>query len=114
MDERSNAKERASSMIEHLVLIQFKETTSPLERDQILQDLLSLKDKIPGIVSYQVGHNVSQRSQGFNAAISSTFADAQSLAAYGPHPLHQSAATRLRELSDNVLVVDFEPLSPSA
>lgn len=98
-------------MIEHLVLIRFKDTTSESEREQILRELLGLKDKIQGIVAYKVGQNVSERSQGFDAAISSTFIDAQSLASYGPHPEHHRVSSRLRELSDNVLVVDFTPLA---
>ena len=95
-------------MIEHIVLIRWKETTPSAERQRILEELQALKDKILGIVRYHVGHNVSSRSLGYHAAISSTFVDAASLQAYGPHPEHQRVATQLRDASDSILAVDFE------
>lgn len=97
--------------MEHLVLIRWKPDIADSDKSDVLHKLLALKEVIPGILNYQLGHNVSERSQGFDAAISSTFADAASLAAYGPHPEHQKVAGRLRELADNVLVVDFAPIS---
>jgi len=98
-------------MIEHLVMIRFKAQTTEDEKNSVLQELLTLKEKIPGIVDYKVGHNVSQRSQGFDAAIASTFADIASLEVYGPHPEHQRVASRLKELSDDIVVIDFQPLT---
>ncbi len=97
-------------MIEHVVLIKWKEATSQEVKDRLLHELGELKDKILGIVSYRVGHNFSERSLGYDAAVTSTFVDLPSLQAYGPHPEHQKIAKQLGENSVSILVVDFEPL----
>lgn len=99
-------------MVEHIVLIAWKEDVSEDTQQQILTDLLTLKDKILGIVSYHVGHNFSARSQGFDAAITSTFVDEKSLEAYGIHPEHQAIAKILQASSKNILALDFHHLSP--
>lgn len=97
-------------MIEHLVVIRWKDATPQAQRLGILEELAALRDKIQGIVEYRVGENFSERSQGYHAAISSTFADEASLAAYGPHPLHQQVAAQLRDAADSLIVLDFRPL----
>ncbi len=97
-------------MIEHIVMIAWKEDIAIETREQILTELLTLKDKILGIVSYHVGHNFSARSQGFDAAITSTFVDEKSLEAYGVHPEHLAIAQRLRASSKNIVALDFHHL----
>ncbi len=97
-------------MVEHLVLIRWKDSTPQTERLRILTELAALRDVVPGIVHYRVGDNFSERSQGYHAAISSTFTDEASLAAYGPHPRHQQIAAQLRTATDSLIVVDFRPL----
>lgn len=97
-------------MIEHLVLIKWKPSTSEANRRRVLSALAALKDRIPGILRYKVGENFSPRSQGFDAAISSTFADLASLQAYQPHPEHQVVATEIASLAENILALDFETM----
>ena len=98
-------------MVEHIVLIRFKASAERADREQILRELAALPDRIPGIVSYRAGFNTSDRGKGYDAAIRSTFTDQASLDAYGPHPEHQKLARRLGELSDDIVVSDFRPLS---
>ena len=97
-------------MVEHIVIIRWNDATPQATRQGILEQLAALRDKIPGIVKYSVGENFSGRSQGYHAAITSTFADEASLAAYGPHPLHQQVATQLSSAADSLIVLDFWPL----
>ncbi len=97
-------------MIEHLVVIRWKDATPQARRLGILEQLAALRDKLPGIVEYRVGENFSERSQGYHAAITSTFADEASLAAYGSHPLHQQVAGQLKDAADSLIVLDFRPL----
>ncbi len=98
-------------LIEHIVMVTWQEETTAEVKERILLDLLQLKDKIPGIISFKVGHNFSARADGFEAALTSTFIDQESLDNYGPHPAHVEVATRLRENTSKVVVVDFHPLS---
>ncbi len=98
-------------MVEHIVLITWKEDVTNETRNQILAELLTLKDKILGIVSYHVGHNFSSRSQGFDAAITSTFVDEKSLEAYSVHKEHVAIAQKLRTSTKNILALDFHHLS---
>lgn len=97
-------------MIDHIVLIQWKEDAPQSEREELLRALLALKHKIPGIVSYRVGENFSARSKGYDAAVTSTFVDRASLDAYFPHPEHQRVVGRLTLAIQNLLTVDFESI----
>ena len=97
-------------MIEHIVLFKWKADVQIEEVNELLHELSELKNKIPGIVSYKIGHNLSTRSQGYGAGITSTFIDQSSLDAYIPHPEHQKVYTKLIQKVDNLLVVDFQDI----
>ena len=97
-------------MIEHVVLFKWKTGVQKEEIDELLRELSDLKNKIPGIISYKTGHNLSERSQGYGAGITSTFVDKASLDAYLPHPEHQKVYTKLIQKVDSLLVVDFQDI----
>lgn len=97
-------------MIEHIVIIKWKEDTPQKIRDEILNELSHLPSIIPGIASYKVGHNVSSRGQGFGAGITSTFADHKALDAYIIHPEHQKVSAKLQQYSENLIAIDFEAI----
>lgn len=97
-------------MINHLVLMKLKpgvQRDDPRLREG-LDALIALKGKIPGIDRWEYGWNFTDRPIAYDFALESTFVSRAAFDAYGPHPEHQAAAAKLRELVDWVLC-DFEP-----
>ena len=96
-------------MIEHIVLVQFKPEVTEDQKSAIRQQLLTLRDDIPGIVELNTGTNFSERAQGFDTALRVRFTDRAALEAYTPHPKHQEVVQKMIATGvDNMIVVDFE------
>ena len=96
-------------MLHHIVLLKLKpglQREDPRVREAI-DALLSLRGQIPGIERWEHGWNFNVRPIAYDFALDSTFTTRESFDAYGPHPLHQAAAVKLREVMDWVLC-DFE------
>ena len=64
--------------------------------------------ELAGIERWDHGWNFTQRPVAYDFALDSTFRSRADLDAYGPHPAHQAAIVKLREVADWVLC-DFEP-----
>ncbi|KAA9028504.1 Dabb family protein [Niallia endozanthoxylica] len=96
-------------MIEHIVLIKFKNELTDDQLNGLIQQTLSLKDYIPGIIDIQQGRNFSNRSKGYEIALTARFTDHEALENYLPHPKHQELLKSLTELGlEDTIVVDFE------
>ena len=96
-------------MIHHLVLIRLKEgiTREDPRVQSALADLIALRGKIDGIVRWEHGWDFVRRPISYDFALIAGFETRAAFDAYGPHPDHQAAAAKLRELVDWVLC-DFE------
>ncbi|WP_235549448.1 MULTISPECIES: Dabb family protein [unclassified Paenibacillus] len=97
-------------MFEHLVSFRFKENLDPQKEKELLETLLSLKNKIPGIVDLSAGVNVTEETdnvQGYTLGLRVTFEDQESLRQYGPHPAHQQFVKSLEGIIENVIVIDY-------
>jgi hypothetical protein len=100
-------------MYEHLVSFKFKEELSASKEKELLNALYALPTAISGIVELTAGCNETTETgniQGYTLGLRVTFADQQSLLAYGPHPAHQSFVSMLDGLIENVIVIDY-PIS---
>ncbi|MBD2870573.1 Dabb family protein [Paenibacillus arenilitoris] len=98
------------SMYEHLVAFKFNDGITPAKRQELLDQLLAFRGRIPGIVDLSAGINVTEEAEnvhGFTLGLRVTFEDRASLQAYGPHPVHQAFVKSLDGLLDNVIVVDY-------
>ncbi|WLR58550.1 Dabb family protein [Guptibacillus hwajinpoensis] len=98
-------------MIEHVVLFKFSEETTMDQKEEGMRRLIEVKEKIPGIIDIQAGNNFTDRSQGFESALTVRFESKEALEAYGPHPAHQEVVAYLKEIGmRDVLALDFECL----
>jgi hypothetical protein len=96
-------------LIEHVVLFKAKPSSAPERLDAMIAAILSLKDKIPGIVHGSGGVNFSARAQGYTHGIVLRFKDRAALDAYLPHPAHQDVvAAHVRPNTEAVLALDYE------
>lgn len=84
-------------MIRHIVLLNFKSSVTPAEREAIYDDLRALKRKLGGIVAASFGRNVSPEGlgQGHADGFVIDFRDAAARDAYLVDPDHQAAGTKL-------------------
>jgi len=101
-----------STQVMHIVVFKYKTSASTEEVAAVTKAFTSLKNKIPGIVSFQYGTNNSTENlnRGFTHAYVITFRDAQARDAYLPHPEHKKFVEMLtaKQILEEPFVIDFE------
>ena len=97
-------------MIRHIVVARFNPSVSRTEVEQIVSDLRKLPEKIGDIVSFEVGLDQwqMQPERSADLGIVSSFADLESLERYQADPAHVAVAKRLRAVSQQLTVVDYD------
>lgn len=105
-DEMANAHP-----VRHIVVFKYKASSTDAQIQQVTDAFRALKDKIPGIVSFEYGINNSPENlaQGFSHIYQLTFVDAAARDTYLPHPQHAKFGELLGELGilETVFVVDY-------
>jgi hypothetical protein len=96
--------------VEHMVLLRFKDGTTPQERDQVMAAFRKLPSSIPGIVRFEDGPNISNEKldKGYTQGVIVTFRDKASRDAYITHAQHEAFKTLALPHIADVCVVDFE------
>jgi hypothetical protein len=102
-----------AGQVRHVVVFKFKKTATAEQIRQITDAFRGLKEKIPGIVSFEQGANISpeKKDQGFSQVTLLTFVDVKARDAYLPHPEHKKFGELLGRVGvlEDVFVVDFSP-----
>lgn len=93
-------------MITHIVLLKPKPEMTADEMQQVLAQVLTLQQSIPGIIDVQVGENLSVNHQGFTYGFIMHFVDREHLKAYAPHPAHRVVSDEILRVSSQV--IDFD------
>lgn len=95
--------------LRHVVLFKFKDDTTPEQLQAIEERFRSLPAKIPEIVDFEWGTDVSveNKTAGFTHCFLVTFRDEDGREAYSPHPAHQDFVSLAGPAIDEVLVVDY-------
>ena len=102
-------KKSSAGVTRHVVLFKFKDGAPPDAVRAVEEKFRALKGRIPGILDFEWGTNVSPEKldQGFTHCFFVTFPDAAARDAYLPHPAHQELVALLKPHLDKVLVVDY-------
>lgn len=99
--------------VRHVVVFKFKESATASQIKEVTDAFRDLKNKIPGILSFEHGGNISPEKKdfGFHHVYLITFKNAAARDAYLPHPDHNNFGKILGKLSivEDVFVVDFQP-----
>lgn len=101
-------------MIYHMVLLKVRADVSEARALEVLAEIGSLRDRIPGILSYESGPYSSPEgvNKGFDYGFCMTFDTAASRDAYLPHPEHEVVKGHVLEILDGgidgVIAFDFE------
>lgn len=96
-------------MLEHIVIIKFKEGTSKDHLVKVRDHLLALQGEIDTIKRITAGINFSDRNKGFSLGLVVTFDNKAGLEHYGPHPAHQKVVNELiGPHKVDVIAVDYD------
>lgn len=97
------------SLLRHVVLLKFKEGTSPAQVSEIENAFGALPSKIAQIIGYEWGINNSPEglAKGFTHCFFLTFKSEEDRGVYLPHPDHKAFGALLGPHLDDVLVVDY-------
>lgn len=95
-------------MIHHIVLFKFLDSVSEKDKLSISEALMSMKEKIQEISSMSVGNNFSDRSQGYDFALSVFLPSKEALESYQQNAFHQAiVADHIRPHVEKTLAVDY-------
>lgn len=94
-------------MLTHIVCWKYKAETSESARQDHRERLKALTRVIPDIINFNVGEDILHLERSFDTGLVAVFADRKALDRYTDHPEHQKVAALGRELSRQVVSVDF-------
>jgi len=96
-------------MIDHIVLLKFKESTTDEQLAEVVERFKSLRSHLAGVVDLQAGLNFSRRNQGYQVVLKVRFEDQAALDAYEQNTEHHACSAFIREVGRlDGIVVDIE------
>jgi hypothetical protein len=91
-------------MVKHIVLWRLK---NKADAARVKQELESMRGKIPGLLSLEVGLNFAENSP-VDVGLYSEFSDRAALAAYSDHPVHVPVKHVVGALVAERWVLDYD------
>ncbi len=95
-------------MIKHVVFMKFKAGITDKEIDELEKAMARLPGRIPEIKEYQFGRDIVRSERSYDFALVSAFEDLDALKRYQPHPDHLPVLTKVKEMCETILAVDFK------
>jgi hypothetical protein len=99
-------------MIKHVVVWKLRESAEGADKAanalRIKQELESLRGRIPGLLSLEVGIDIDRSSAAFDVVLLTEFEDPAALSAYQAHPEHARVAEFIGRVRLERVLVDFE------
>ncbi len=95
-------------MVTHIVCWKYKPETTEEQKREHVAGLKALPTFISDIESFSVGSDVLHLDRSFDTGLVAVYRDMNALDAYTDHPEHQKVAALGREISQQVVSVDFE------
>ena len=103
------AEEKPAKMLRHIVMFQFKKTSSQDDVQKVVDAFRSLKGSIPQIAAFEYGTDNSPEglANGFTHCFLVTFKSEAARDVYLPHPKHKEFVEVLKPHLDKVQVLDY-------
>lgn len=95
-------------MIVHIVMFAFKEKNKEENLKKTKAMLEALPQKIPSLLSMEVGLDFAQSDRSLDLVLTSTFKDREGLSDYAVHPAHLEVVSFIKEVTEMAKVVDYE------
>jgi hypothetical protein len=103
---------KENTQVKHIVIFKYKASATPGQIAEATEAFKNLKNKIPGIVSFEYGTNISPegKNKGFTHVYFLTFKDEAARDTYLPHPDHNKFGQLLTKLDvvEDVFVIDYK------
>lgn len=101
--------EAKSTMLRHVVMFQFKDSSSEADVQRVVDAFRALPSKISEIAAFEYGVNNSPEGLdgGLTHCFLVTFKSEADRAAYLPHPDHQAFVEVLKPHLEKVTVIDY-------
>ena len=94
-------------MLTHIVCWRYKTEIGEAEREEHRNKLRALAGVIGSVRSFEVGADILHLERSFDTGLVATFDDEVGLEEYTVHPEHKQVAAMGREISQQVVSVDF-------
>lgn len=95
-------------MVVHIVMFAFKEENKQNNLQKTKQMLEALAEKVPGLLSMEVGVDFMHSERSFDLVLTSTFENKEALSVYATHPAHLEVVSFIKEVTSIAKVVDYE------
>ncbi|HZT95985.1 MAG TPA: Dabb family protein [Chloroflexota bacterium] len=95
-------------MIQHLVLVQLRDSTAESEAESLAQAFRDMQRHVGGVVEARAGFDFSGRCRPYSLVAVLRLSDREALDRYLSDPRHLDLVRRLDALSEHRLVADFE------
>jgi hypothetical protein len=95
-------------MIVHIVMFAFKKENKAQNLQKAKDMLEALEEKIPSLLSMDVGLDFMQSERSYDLVLTSTFEDKKGLSEYAVHPAHLEVVSFIKEVTEGAKVVDYE------
>jgi hypothetical protein len=101
--------QNSEKLLRHVVLLKFKDSSSPTDIKKVEDAFRALPSKIATIKTFEWGTNNSPENlnQGFTHCFFVSFASEKDREVYLPHPEHKAFVSVLSPHLDKVLVIDY-------
>jgi hypothetical protein len=105
----SNNQGDKKTMLRHVVIFKFKESSSASDVQKVVDGFRGLKSKIPEIASFEFGTNNSPENlnDGFTHCFLVTFKSEKDRDVYLPHPAHKAFVDVLKPHLEKAMVIDY-------
>ncbi len=109
ISDRPTAADNDSKVLRHVVMFQFKASSSKEDVQKVIEEFRSLPAKIPAIADFEYGTDNSPegKADGFTHCFLLTFKSEKDREVYLPHEAHKAFGAVLRPHLEKVLVVDY-------
>ena len=96
-------------MIRHILLIQFKDTASPEQIQEVERLFALIPSQVEGVVATEWGPNNSpeEKNKNYTHAVMMTFSDERGRSTYLPHPAHDALRAVFKPLVEDIIVFDY-------
>ena len=94
-------------MLKHIVMFKLKEENFNANILELKDKLDQLKNKIPQLENLETGINTSKSPSAFDLILVTVFKDEKALNAYREHPDHQDVLSLVKDITEQVKVVDY-------
>jgi hypothetical protein len=95
-------------MIRHIVFFKFKPEIAEEQKNKLVEDLKTLKKKIPLIQRLEVEFDIGKKPNSYDLALNTDFNTWEDVEKYSIHPDHVTVVVFIKQICEDVCKIDYE------